>query len=119
MAIDTHVVLVPSPAGPVPTPTPMPFLGELSRELCVAVFIDNQAAATEGSKAVNSPAHVPAGGTFQRPPSNEASVHKGSARVFFDGRPAARSGDPAVTCNDPEDAPKGTVVAVGTVFVGG
>ncbi|KYF50525.1 hypothetical protein BE08_02380 [Sorangium cellulosum] len=119
VAIDTHVVMVPSPAGPVPTPTPMPFSGQLTGELCSTVFIDDRAAAVKGSKATNTPAHVPAAGPFQRPPSNEASVHRGSARVFFDGREAARMGDPAMTCNDPHDAPNGTVVADGTVFVGG
>ncbi|WP_129356949.1 PAAR domain-containing protein [Sorangium cellulosum] len=119
VAIDTHVVMVPSPAGPVPTPTPMPFSGQLSSELCSTVFLDDKAAAIRGSKAVNSPAHAPTAGPFQRPPSNEATVHRGSSRVFFDGREAARMGDPAVTCNDPEDTPNGTVVAEGTVFVGG
>lgn len=119
MAIDTHVMLVLSPAGPVPTPAPMPFSGQLSGELCSSVFIDDEPAAVEGSKAVNSPAHVPGAGPFQRPPSNEASIHRGSSRVFFDGRAAARMGDPAMTCNDPEDTPNGTVVADGTVLVGG
>jgi len=27
VGIDTHIVMVPSPAGPVPTATPMPFSG--------------------------------------------------------------------------------------------
>jgi hypothetical protein len=29
VAVDTHVVMIPSPAGPVPTPMPMPFAGKL------------------------------------------------------------------------------------------
>jgi len=32
--------------------------------------------------------------------------------------PAARAGDPAMTCNDPADAPLGTVVASSTVLFG-
>ena len=38
--------------------------------------------------------------------------------VLIDDKPAARDGDPALTCNDPGDLPNGTVVARGTVFVG-
>lgn len=42
----------------------------------------------------------------------------GAPTVKADGRPVARNGDPADTCNDPQDAPKGQVVAVSTVKVG-
>jgi uncharacterized Zn-binding protein involved in type VI secretion len=38
--------------------------------------------------------------------------------VLINGKPAARMGDPAMTCNDPADLPAGTVVAAGTVLVG-
>jgi uncharacterized Zn-binding protein involved in type VI secretion len=34
------------------------------------------------------------------------------------GKPAARTGDKALTCNDPADQPAGTVVAAGTVMIG-
>lgn len=119
VGIDTHVVMVSSPGGPVPTPTPMPFQAELSEGLCASVFIDNLPAAAKGSGGANDPGHTAVGGSFQKEPSNKASVEKGSSTVFFDGREAARSGDPAVTCNDPKDAATGTVVAEGTVIVGG
>ena len=118
VGVDTHIVMIPSPAGPVPTPMPMPFMGQLDDALCNAVCIDDQAAAVEGSKASNSPQHIPAGGPFQAPPSNKATVQQGSSTVFFENKAAARMGDPAMTCNDPSDAPNGTVIAAGTVFVG-
>jgi uncharacterized Zn-binding protein involved in type VI secretion len=38
--------------------------------------------------------------------------------VLINGKPAARQGDTALTCNDPADLPAGTVVAAGTVMVG-
>jgi uncharacterized Zn-binding protein involved in type VI secretion len=38
--------------------------------------------------------------------------------VKVNGKPAARTGDKAVTCNDPSDLPVGTVVAAGTVMIG-
>lgn len=117
-ATDTHIVMVSSPGGPVPTPTPMPFAGQLSGELCSSVMIEDKAAAVKGSKAQNSPPHIPTGGPFQTPPSNEGKVHKGSGSVFMEDKEAARMGDTAMTCNDPQDAPVGTVVASGTVLIG-
>lgn len=120
--IDTHIIVVPSPGGPVPTPTPMPFVGTIAQNVAKGVFLQNKAAATQGSVAMNDPAHVPAGGSFMTPPSNKATVQRGSTSVFVENKPAARMNDPAMTCNDPVDAPNGTVVVVGTpgtVFIGG
>jgi len=117
VGIDTHIVMVPSPGGPVPTPTPMPFVGALAGELASSVFIDSAAAATKGSTADNAPLHIAAQGPFQRPPTNKATVHEGSATVFIEDKPAARMGDSAMTCNDPADAPNATVIASSSVFV--
>jgi uncharacterized Zn-binding protein involved in type VI secretion len=118
VGVDTHVLMVPSPGGPVPTPTPMPFAGALDGALSADVMVDDLAAATEGSTATNTPAHVPVAGPFQTPPSNKGTVNAGSATVLINGKPAARAGDTALTCNDPADAPNGTIVASGTVIVG-
>jgi uncharacterized Zn-binding protein involved in type VI secretion len=76
-------------------------------------------AATLQSTATNTPPHVPIGGTFVKPPSNQATIITGSGTVFINNKPAARSGDTALTCNDPVDLPVGTVVAVSTVLIGG
>jgi uncharacterized Zn-binding protein involved in type VI secretion len=118
VGVDTHVVMIPSPGGPVPTPMPMPFSGKLSGDLSGSVFIDDKAAAVKGSTADNMPKHIPAGGPFQKPPSDKATVDGGSSSVFFDDKEAARAGDPAKTCNDPQDAPNGVIVATGTVMIG-
>jgi uncharacterized Zn-binding protein involved in type VI secretion len=118
VGIDTHILMVPSPGGPVPTPTPMPFNGTLDGALSDDVVIDNQAAAVKGSIASNTPGHLPTVGPFQKPPSNKGTVNAGSATVLINDKPAARSGDTALTCNDPGDAPNGTIVAVGSVLVG-
>ncbi len=118
VGVDTHVIMIPSPGGPVPTPTPMPFSGQLSGDLSSSVHIDNKPAAVKGSTADNSPPHIPAGGPFQKPPANKATVDGGSSTVFFDNKAAARMGDPAKTCNDPQDAPNGVIVAAGTVLIG-
>lgn len=120
-ATDVHVVMVPSPGGPVPTPLPHPFIGILDGNLSSDVRIMGMPAATLGSTASNTPPHLPTppGTAFQKPPSNKARLVRGSATVFINGKAAARNGDTALTCNDPADLPVGTVVAVGTVMVGG
>lgn len=118
VGVDTHVIMVSSPGGPVPTPTPMPFNGPLSGSLSSDVFIDNQPAAVKGSSAANTPSHVPAGGPFQSPPSNRATVKMGSQTVLINDKPAAQIGSPCDTCNDPVDAPNGVLVGASTVFIG-
>jgi uncharacterized Zn-binding protein involved in type VI secretion len=118
-ATDTHIILVPAAAGaPVPTPTPLPFMGILQSSLSTNVNIMGQPAATVGSIANNTPPHIPVGGSFSKPPSNMGQIIQGSPTVMINGQPAARNGDPAMTCNDPVDLPVGTVVAVGTVLIG-
>jgi uncharacterized Zn-binding protein involved in type VI secretion len=116
---DIHILMIPAAAGaPVPTPTPMPFNGTLTTGLSTDVFIEGKPAAMVQSGAINMPPHIPAGGPFQKPPSNQGKIMIGSTGVFINGKPAARQGDTAMTCNDPVDAPMGTVMAVGTVFIG-
>lgn len=120
VAVDTHIVLVPSASGAVPTALPHPFAGLLSGSLSADVKIMGKPAAVVGSTADNSPPHVPVapGVSFQKPPANKATVQIGSTSVMINGKAAARNGDTALTCNDPADLPNGTVVAVGTVLIG-
>ena len=113
--------MIPSPGGPVPTPLPHPFYGILSGGLSGDVRIMGRPAAIVGSSADNTPPHLPTppGTSFPRPPANRATIQLGSQTVKINGRPAARNGDIALTCNDPVDLPAGTVVAAGTVLIGG
>ena len=122
VATDTHIVMVPAPPGPpVPTPLPHPFTGVINDGVSSDVNIMGQPAATVGSTAQNTPAHVPTppGTAFQKAPTDSATVQIGSSTVRINGQQAARSGDKALTCNDPADLPAGTIVAAGTVFIGG
>jgi uncharacterized Zn-binding protein involved in type VI secretion len=119
IATDTHIIMIPSPGGPVPTPLPHPFTGQIDSGLSSEVNIEGKPAAVQGSTATNTPSHIPQGGPFQKPPSNQATIQLGSGTVFINGKPAARNGDTALTCNDPADLPTGTVMAVGTVMIGG
>jgi uncharacterized Zn-binding protein involved in type VI secretion len=117
--IDTHIIMIPAPPGPpVPTPLPHPFAGILQDGLSADVKIQGMPAATVNSIAKNLPPHVPQGGPFQKPPMNQGKIIMGSTTVFINGKPAARAGDTAMTCNDPVDAPVGTVIAVSTVLIG-
>lgn len=120
VAVDTHIVMVPSGPAMVPTPLPHPFVGTLTGGLSSDVKIMGKAAATVDSTADNSPAHVatPPGTSFQKPPSNKGTIKMGSATVKINGKMAARNGDTAMTCNDPSDLPVGKVIADGTVLIG-
>ncbi len=119
MAIDIHIIMIPTPAGPVPTPLPHPFTGIIDSNLSTDVKIMGMPAATVDSMASNMPPHIPMGGPFQKPPSNKATIKLGSLTVKINGKMAARTGDTAMTCNDPSDLPSGKVIAVGTVLIGG
>ena len=119
VATDTHIVIVPG-TPPTPTPLPHPFTGIINGGLSSDVNIMGMPAATVNSTADNAPPHIPTppGASFQKPPANKGTITLGSATVMINGKPAARNGDTAMTCNDPVDMPVGQVVAVGTVFIG-
>jgi uncharacterized Zn-binding protein involved in type VI secretion len=116
---DTHIFMIPSPGGPVPTPLPSPFAGMITGGCSANVMIAGMPAATVGSTATNSPPHLPQGGPFQVPPTNQGTVTQGSGTVLINNKPAARVGDPVTTCNDPAPAPTSSIVGAGTVMIGG
>lgn len=117
VGVDTHLVQPPGPAPPVPVP--LPFVGTIDSGVSTNVMIQGRPAATVGSGATNMPPHIPPGGAFVNPPTNQATIISGSATVLINGKPAARAGDTAITCNDPAPLPVGNVVAVSTVLIGG
>jgi uncharacterized Zn-binding protein involved in type VI secretion len=116
-ALDVHLIQPPGPTSPVLVPHP--FNGIISGGMSSNVNIQGMPAATVTSTAANTPPHIPLGGTFVKPPSNQGTIIKGSVTVMINNKPAARAGDTAMTCNDPIDLPVGTVVAVSTVMIGG
>jgi uncharacterized Zn-binding protein involved in type VI secretion len=119
LGTDVHIVMVPSPGGPVPTPTPMPFSGKIVEECSTTVLIAGCGAATVGSVAINTPPHVPPGpGTFAHPPDDRGTVTQGSPTVLVDGKPAARVGDKVLTCADPVPLPNGVIAGECTVLIG-
>jgi uncharacterized Zn-binding protein involved in type VI secretion len=117
VALDTHLIQPPGPTAPIPVPHP--FSGVIDGGVSTDVKIKGAGAATLDSTATNTPPHIPMGGTFVNPPTNKATITTGSATVMINGKPAARAGDTARTCNDPVELPVGTVVAVCEVLIGG
>lgn len=115
-AADIHIVLIPSPGGPVPTPQPHPFNGRISINVSPNVRINGRPAALVGSLAQNIPPHISQSGPFQVPPTNLGRVIEGSATVRINARGAVRAGDHCETCHDlppagPQAPPPEVVVA--------
>lgn len=117
VALDMHIIQPPGPVSPVTVPHP--FSGIIDGAVSADVTIGGAKAATLNSTATNTPPHIPIGGTFVNPPTNKATIIKGSGTVTINGKPAARAGDKATTCNDIGLPGGGTVVAVGQVLIGG
>ncbi|ESW93127.1 PAAR motif protein [Mesorhizobium sp. LSJC269B00] len=115
VGIDMHLIQPPGPTSPVIVPHP--FDGIIDSGCVDTVKVNGMPAAIVGSVAFNQP-HIPMGGTFVIAPRNRGTINTGSVTVSIGGRPAARAGDTALTCNDPVDAPNGKVVATGTVWIG-
>lgn len=121
VGVDMHIVMVPSPGGPIPTPLPHPFSGTVDGGTVATVKIMGKPAAVVDSQASNNPPHIPTppGTAFQNPPQNRSTIKVGSATVKMGGKQAARNSDLSVDCDDiTPTAPKGQVIAAGTVMIG-
>jgi uncharacterized Zn-binding protein involved in type VI secretion len=124
-ANETHIVMVPSPSGQTPTSVPLHvFNAPIKEDVSSDVNIEGKPAAVVGSGArTNLTEHPPKppGVSYQVLPTFEGRITMGSRTVFINGKPAARHGDPAITCNDPPTPPPGTgsvQVARSTVNIG-
>jgi uncharacterized Zn-binding protein involved in type VI secretion len=119
VGLDIHIILIPSPGGPIPTPIPHPYTGAITINTSPTVMIAGMPAATVGSMSVGQPPHIPMGGPFQIPPTNIGKIEMGSVTVQINGKGAARLGDPATTCNDVGMMWHSQVIGAGTVLIGG
>jgi RHS repeat-associated protein len=128
LGVDTHIILVPTPAGPVPTPLPNPFVGMVF-DLAGMAFSMGFGAATggvsftlvnglpvtnTGTGATNKMTvpHLPVPGPFAKPPSDSADLMFGGLHVQFGGSHVVRLGDMALSCNDPVELPTSTVLVI-------
>lgn len=106
LGIDTHVVLMPSPAGPVPTPVLLPFVGHVFDPLDYVpvigakVWINGLPRAQAGSAVRACIPHEACGAVFLKPPANEGEVFTGSSTVACEGEPLASDGSRVLSCQD-------------------
>jgi RHS repeat-associated protein len=140
IGVDIHLIQPPGPVPPVPVPHP--FVGIVFDPVGMAVgmainaaisgifggpfsgpvFINGMPAANTGTQVKGMPVHIPIGGVFVNPPSNEGTIITGSKTVHILGCSAARLTSMVMTCNDPVNMPTSVVMAVPNgkpVLIGG
>ena len=114
---DMHLVKFPNGAQVM---LPFVFQSIISAEVSTNVRILGALAAMKDSAGKNDPQHkyaLPRGADFVFQPNDQGTIAKGSKTVNINGKPAARSGDPADTCRD-GPSPSALVVATGSVLIG-
>src|SRR4051794_8148772 len=90
LGVDTHIILIPTPAGPVPTPLPHPYVGMLLDpmdyipKVGTAIRVNGVPRAVAGTSGMATPPHIPMGGPFAKPPTNESEMFMGSMSVNAD-----------------------------------
>jgi len=124
VGVDTHIIMIPTPGGPVPTPLPHPFAGMIDSGCSTSVNIMGMPAATVDSMASAMPPHIPQGGPFQKPPSNKAKIIMGSNDVFIGGGSGgggggSGGGDSATTEAQAQEIEEGHTLDVKFVDKGG
>lgn len=124
VGVDTHIIMIPTPGGPVPTPLPHPFNGMITSNCSTSVKIAGMPAATVDSQADNIPPHIPQGGPFQKPPTNKAKIILGSPNVFIDnggggGAGGSGGGSSADTATQTATVAEGHYLDVKVVDKGG
>ncbi len=95
LGVDIHIMLVPTPAGPVPTPLPHPFTGIVLDPAALAmaaatgggmVLINGLPATNCGTEVMNLPPHLPVPGPFAKgKPDNDALLIFGALNVEIAG----------------------------------
>jgi type VI secretion system secreted protein VgrG len=122
VGVDFHDIQVPTNTGLMTVPMiPHPYMGKLADKLSEDVEVNNQPAATKGSKSkFDTPGHIamPPGVKFKSNPSNEGEVSSGVvSNVKINDKEAAVLGSMVKTCNDPQDQETCTIIAVGVPVI--
>src|SRR5512132_4035245 len=139
IGVDLHLVMVPTPGGPVPTPLPHVFQGVVYDPAGAAigaalgavfgggglVLVNGLPAGNTGMEVKGTP-HIPTPpGTAFAPndaPDHQGTLVTGSKTVSFSGSSAARLTSLVASCNFPLNLPTSTCLAVpmgAPVLVGG
>ena len=105
VGVDVHIILIPTPAGPVPTPIPTPYVGMVFDPvdylpfIGATVYINGLPRAQAGTGGIALVPHLPLGGPFgPPPPTNESEVFMGSSSVAVDGDAQSHLGLPVLSC---------------------
>ena len=104
MGVDIHIIQPPGPVPPVPVPHPfigmvydpfefIPFIG-------ATTFVNGLPRAQAGTNVIATMPHIPIGGVFVKPPSNDGEIFMGSISVPGEGEPFSFMGCPVLTCHD-------------------
>ena len=122
VGVDLHDIKIPTNSGLQTIPMiPHPYFGKLADKLSQDVIVNDQPAATKGSKSkFDNPGHIcmPPGVKFRKNPSNEGVVSSGTvSNVMINGKEAAVLGSMVKTCNDPRDQETCTIIAVGAPVI--
>ncbi|RKH56655.1 DUF6531 domain-containing protein [Corallococcus llansteffanensis] len=131
LGLDIHMVLLPTPAGPVPTPVPMPFVGMVFDPVGLAlgaaigmatgggpglVLVNGLPVANCGTAVTNllTLPHLPLPGVgfVKGLPNNDAELMFGSLNVSLGGNLGVRLGDIALSCSDPVRLPTSLTLAI-------
>ncbi len=134
LGIDIHLVMVPTPAGPVPTPLPHPFVGVVFDPIGAAlggiigggvVLINGSPAGNTGTEVKGLPHFPTPPGVSPAPndkPDNAGQLLTGSKTVSFGGSSQSRTFSSAISCSFPVDLPSSICMAVpmgAPVLIGG
>ncbi|MCH9683230.1 MAG: hypothetical protein K0V04_17480 [Deltaproteobacteria bacterium] len=104
LGIDIHMIQPPGPVPPIPVPHPAIGMlldpADYAPWIGATVNVNGVPRAQAGTAGVMIPPHIPIGGIFVKPPSNEFEVFMGSSTVAADGDAQSRLGLPALSCSD-------------------
>jgi len=103
MGVDMHIIQ--PPAGP-PLPIPHPFIGmvfdpvEFVPIIGASILVNGLPRAQAGTTVKATIPHVPIGGVFAKPPTNDGEVYMGIIAISGEGEPLPSLGTPVLTCQD-------------------
>lgn len=106
VGLDIHIILIPSPAGPIPTPLPHPYVGmvldpfDYAPFIGATTYINGLPRGQAGTAGIALPPHIPMGGPFAKPPTNESELFMGSAIVCTEDEPQSFLGCMVLSCHD-------------------
>lgn len=104
MGVDIHIIQPPGPVPPIPIPHP--FMGivfdpaEFVPLKGFNVMVNGIPRGQGGSAVKMTVPHIPIGGTFVKPPTNDGELYMGADTIGVENEPFAYMGLPVLSCQD-------------------